>query len=120
MAHFAKIKNGKVVDLIVVSNDDCGGGNFPESEPIGQAFIAELAKGDSRLKGYWVQTSYNTHEGLHYSEENIEYYYNENNEPIAKNGNLEKAFRLNFGQIGHTFNPSAGEHGEFYPPENNE
>ncbi len=54
MAHFAKIENNLVVDVIVVSNDDCGGGEFPESEPIGQAFIASLG-----LEGLWLQTSYN-------------------------------------------------------------
>ncbi len=54
MAHFAKIENNKVTSVIVVSNDDCGGGNFPESEPIGQAFLASLG-----LEGEWKQTSYN-------------------------------------------------------------
>jgi hypothetical protein len=54
MAHFAKIENGVVEQVIVVSNDDCGGGEFPESEPIGQAFIASLG-----LTGEWKQTSYN-------------------------------------------------------------
>lgn len=54
MAHFASVVNGKVAQVIVVSNDDCGGGNFPESEPIGQAFIASLG-----LSGLWKQTSYN-------------------------------------------------------------
>ena len=54
MAHFAKIENDKVTEVIVVSNDDCGGGEFPESEPIGQAFIASLG-----LVGLWLQTSYN-------------------------------------------------------------
>jgi len=56
MAHFAKIENNLVTDVIVVSNDDCGGGNFPESEPIGQAFIATLG-----LNGLWLQCSYNAH-----------------------------------------------------------
>jgi hypothetical protein len=55
MAHFAKITNGKVGQVIVVSNDDCGGGDFPTSEPIGQAFIASLG-----LTGEWRQTSYNS------------------------------------------------------------
>ena len=54
MAHFAKIENDTVTQVIVVSNDDCGGGNFPESEPIGQAFLASLG-----LTGEWLQTSYN-------------------------------------------------------------
>lgn len=54
MAHFAKIENDIVTQVIVISNDDCGGGEFPESEPIGQAFIASLG-----LDGLWLQTSYN-------------------------------------------------------------
>lgn len=53
MAHFAKIENGFVQQVIVVANDDCGGGNFPESNPIGQAFIASL-----NIEGHWEQTSY--------------------------------------------------------------
>lgn len=53
MAHFAKVENNVVTQVIVVSNDDCGGGDFPESEPIGQAFLASLG-----LDGDWKQTSY--------------------------------------------------------------
>lgn len=53
MAHFAKIENNKVTSVIVVSNDDCGGGDFPESEPIGQQFLADLG-----FDGLWLQTSY--------------------------------------------------------------
>ena len=65
MAHFAKIENNIVVDVIVVANDDCGGGNFPESEPIGQAFLASLG-----LEGEWKQTSYNsTFRGVYASPE---------------------------------------------------
>ncbi len=54
MAHFASIVNGVVAQVIVVSNDDCGGGDFPESEAAGQAFIASIG-----LTGEWKQTSYN-------------------------------------------------------------
>lgn len=53
MAHFAKITGNIVEEVIVVSNDDCGGGTFPESEPIGQQFIASIG-----LNGSWLQTSY--------------------------------------------------------------
>ena len=53
MAHFAKLKDNVVQQVIVVSNADCGGGDFPESEPIGQAFIASLG-----IDGEWLQTSY--------------------------------------------------------------
>lgn len=56
MAHFARINNDNQVDLvIVVANDDCGGGEFPESEPIGQAFIASCG-----LVGTFLQTSYHS------------------------------------------------------------
>ena len=54
MAHFAKIENNIVQQVIVVSNDDCGGGVFPDSEVVGQEFLASLG-----LTGEWKQTSYN-------------------------------------------------------------
>jgi hypothetical protein len=54
MAHFARIDDGIVREVIVIDNADCGGGDFPESEPIGQAFIAGIG-----LSGEWRQTSYN-------------------------------------------------------------
>jgi len=54
MAHFAKIENGIVREVIVVGNGDCAGGDFPESEAAGQAFIASIG-----LSGEWRQTSYN-------------------------------------------------------------
>ena len=48
MAHFARIQDNKVAQVIVVSNDDA------PTEADGQAFIASLG-----LDGQWVQTSYN-------------------------------------------------------------
>ena len=54
MAHFAQVSGDVVTQVIVVSNDDCGGGEFPQSEPVGQEFIASLG-----LQGLWKQTSYN-------------------------------------------------------------
>lgn len=67
MAHFARIEDGIVREVIVVGNDDCGGGEFPDSEPIGQAFIASIG-----LAGTWRQTSYNgnfrgTYAGIGYT-----------------------------------------------------
>ena len=53
MAHFARVKNNVVDEVIVVSNEDCGNLPFPESEPVGQAFIASLG-----ITGEWLQTSY--------------------------------------------------------------
>ena len=54
MAHFAKIENGIVTQVIVVNNEDCGGGEYPESNAIGQEFIASIG-----LEGHYEQTSYN-------------------------------------------------------------
>ena len=54
MAHFAQVDNNIVRNVIVVNNSDCAGGDFPDSEPIGQAFIASLG-----IEGEWLQTSYN-------------------------------------------------------------
>ena len=54
MAHFAQVQDGIVRNVIVIDNNDCGGGDFPDSEPIGQAFIASLG-----IEGDWLQTSYN-------------------------------------------------------------
>jgi hypothetical protein len=48
MAHFAKVENGLVQQVIVVSNDDA------PTEVAGQTFLASLG-----LEGEWVQTSYN-------------------------------------------------------------
>jgi hypothetical protein len=54
MAHFAKIENNVVTNVIVINNDVCGD-TYPESEHIGQEFIANTLG----LDGEWKQTSYN-------------------------------------------------------------
>jgi len=55
VAHFAQVDEYQIVrNVIVVNNSDCGGGDFPDSEPIGQAFIASIG-----IDGDWLQTSYN-------------------------------------------------------------
>ena len=55
MAHFARIQDGKVAQVIVIANSDCGGGEFPDSESVGQEFIASIG-----LTGEWKQTSYSS------------------------------------------------------------
>lgn len=55
MAHFAKLDYENIVqEVIVISNNDIDNLPFPESEPVGQAFIASLG-----LTGVFMQTSYN-------------------------------------------------------------
>lgn len=54
MAHFAEIDaDGNVLQVQVINNDDIGGGEFPESEPLGQAFQASLG-----IPGTWLQVSH--------------------------------------------------------------
>lgn len=70
MAHFVQLDaNNVVTQVIVVSNGDCGGGNYPESEPIGAAFCHQL------FGGTWKQTSYNNNFRKRYA--GIGYTYNE-------------------------------------------
>lgn len=62
MAHFAEIDaNSVVTRVIVVANDDCAGGEFPESDAAGAAFCNGL------LGGTWKQTSYNSNFRKHYA-----------------------------------------------------
>jgi hypothetical protein len=55
MAHFAQINEQKMVtEVIVIANAEVDNLPFPESEPVGQAFIASC-----NISGEWLQTSYN-------------------------------------------------------------
>ena len=61
MAHFALVDSGSIVrEVIVISNADCGGGSFPESEPIGQAFINGPHPYCLALEGNYLHTSYSS------------------------------------------------------------
>jgi hypothetical protein len=68
MAHFAHLNDDNLVQqVIVISNDDAPG-PYPESEPLGQAFIADVLG----LPGTWLQTSYHgnfrgTYAGIDYT-----------------------------------------------------
>ena len=53
MAHFARIQNGKVSEVIVIANAVLLDENGQEQESIGAAFCHDTFGGE------WVQTSYN-------------------------------------------------------------
>jgi hypothetical protein len=56
MAHFAKINSNNVVEqVVVVNNEVLENKPFPESEPIGIAFLKSLYGADTQ----WLQSSYN-------------------------------------------------------------
>jgi hypothetical protein len=54
MAHFARIDDNVVREVIVISDNDCPD-PAPNNEAQGQAFIANVLG----LSGTWKQTSYN-------------------------------------------------------------
>lgn len=54
MAHFARIDNGLVSQVIVVNNDVLLDENGVEQESIGRTFCSQT------FGGTWVQTSYNS------------------------------------------------------------
>ena len=53
MAHFARIENGVVTEVIVIANEVLLDENGQEQESIGADFCNELFGGE------WIQTSYN-------------------------------------------------------------
>jgi hypothetical protein len=68
LAHFAKIENDVVTQVIVVDNKDCADANGVEKEYIGAAFCEKL------FGGTWKQTSYNGNIRKNYA--GIGYTYN--------------------------------------------
>ena len=62
MAHFARIENNEVKEVIVIGNNSLDNKDFPESEAIGQEFIQSIG-----LNGYWLQTSYNRNFRKHFA-----------------------------------------------------
>jgi hypothetical protein len=55
MAHFARVENNVVREVIVINNEVLENKPFPESEAIGIAFCKSLYGADTE----WLQTSYN-------------------------------------------------------------
>jgi hypothetical protein len=55
MAHFARVENNIVREVIVINNEVLENKEFPESESIGIAFCKSLYGADTD----WLQTSYN-------------------------------------------------------------
>jgi hypothetical protein len=55
MAHFARVENNVVREVIVINNEVLENKAFPESEGIGIAFCKSLYGADTE----WLQTSYN-------------------------------------------------------------
>lgn len=61
MAHYAKVENGTVVDVVVVSDD---------YEDTGNEYLNSIG-----FQGSWLKTSYNTYGGSHPSGTPLRYNY---------------------------------------------
>jgi hypothetical protein len=79
MAHFTRLENNTVREVIVVNNEVLENKSFPESEPIGIAFCKSLYGENTE----WLQTSYNNNfrgqyagTGMIYDELNDVFTYN--------------------------------------------
>jgi len=83
MSHYAKINNGIVESVIVAEADFFTNGHFVDTSP-----------------GSWIQTSYNTRGGIHYS-------------PTTGNPDGGVALRGNFAGVGYTYD---SENDVFYAP----
>lgn len=92
MAHFARIENDIVTEVLVVPD---------EQEHRGQEFLAD----DLGLGGEWLQTSYNSRNGVYYDPETG-----------LPADDQTKLFRHTYAGIGFTYDPIADE---FRPPEVN-
>lgn len=89
MAHFAEIDSlNKVIRVLVVDN----------SIQDGAAYLTEL------LGGLWVQTSYNTHGGVHYAP---------NSNPPVPDG--EPQIGYNYACVGYNYDPIANAFYDIQP-----
>ena len=63
MAHFTQLdENNIVLEVLVVSNEDLNNLPFPDSEPLGIAFLQNLFPNTN-----WAQTSYNSNFRVRYA-----------------------------------------------------
>jgi hypothetical protein len=74
MAHFARVENTIVKEIVVISDSDAPDPAPVNSEPLGQAFIRDVLN----LDGTWIQTSYNRKFRGHYA--GIGYTWDETNQ----------------------------------------
>ena len=88
MAHFAKIGlNGKVLQVLTLDNKDMLNADGVEDEKVGQQYLELHNNWTAEM---WIQTSYNTQGGKHYT-----------NGVVSED--QSKAFRGNYAGIGYTW-----------------
>jgi hypothetical protein len=90
MAHYAKVRDGVVVEVIVADRELFTDGNFVDTSP-----------------GYWIKTSYNTDKGVYYTPNTMV-----NGQTVrVVDPDQTKALRGNFAGVGMVYDM---EHDVFY------
>jgi hypothetical protein len=83
MAHFAQLdENNVVLEVLVVNNSDIDNLPFPDSEPVGQAYLTGVFP--SIPETSWAQTSYNGNFRVRYA--GLGYTFYPNNTATAYGG----------------------------------
>lgn len=100
MAYFAKLDSLNIVTQVLALSNDVA-----IDETTGISFLQTLYGSDT----IWMQTSYNTHQGIHY----ISNYVNPETNKPQPSEDQSKAFRKNYAGIGFTYDK---DRDAFIPP----
>ena len=96
MAHFAKLgANGKVIQVLTLDNKDMLNADGVEDESVGQQYLETHNNWPAQM---WIQTSYNTSGGKHYTVTT-----DEEGNVTRTESDPSKAFRGNYAGIGYTW-----------------
>jgi len=97
MAHFAKLgANGKVIQVLTLNNSDMLNADGVEDESVGQQYLETHNNWPAQM---WIQTSYNTSGGKHYTTTTD----SEGNVTRSESADQSQAFRGNYAGIGYTW-----------------
>ena len=106
MAHFAKLgSNSKVIQVLTLNNSDTLNADGVEDETVGQQYLETTSDWPANL---WIQTSYNTRGGKHYTTT----INADNSQTTVQSANQSKALRGNYAGIGYTWDE---DNNIFYP-----
>ena len=97
MAHFAKLgANGKVIQVLTLNNSDMLNADGVEDEAVGQQYLERHNNWPAQM---WIQTSYNTSGGKHYTITTD----SEGNQTRSESADQSQALRGNYAGIGYTW-----------------
>ena len=95
MAHFAKLgANGKVIQVLTMDNDKMLNADGVEDETVGQQWVETHNNWTAKM---WIQTSYNTSGGKHYTVTTD----SEGKQTKSESADQSKALRGNYAGIGY-------------------